>query len=60
MWAHEFVKRGANVPDPYKIKEILADKEEMERRAAQGRQWVQQGMKQDADANAARTTQSKA
>lgn len=41
MWAREAVKKGANVPEPYKMKEILADKDEIERRAKAGREWVQ-------------------
>lgn len=41
MWAREAVKKGASVPEPYKMKEILADKEETERRAKAGREWVQ-------------------
>lgn len=41
MWAREAVKKGANVPDPYKMKEVLADKDEIERRTKAGREWVQ-------------------
>ncbi|KAK5122205.1 hypothetical protein LTR85_004115 [Meristemomyces frigidus] len=55
MWARPAVQKGANVPDPYKMKELLADKERMERHAAQSREWVQQGMKDDAEKNKART-----
>ncbi len=35
MWAREAVQKGANVPEPYKMKELLADKEAMEKHAAQ-------------------------
>lgn len=35
MWAREAVQKGANVPEPYKMKELLADKEGMEKHAAQ-------------------------
>lgn len=48
VWALPAVQRGANVPDPYKMKELLADKEAMERHAAQSKAWIQQGMKSDA------------
>ncbi|KAK5109168.1 hypothetical protein LTR62_007253 [Meristemomyces frigidus] len=54
MWARPAVKKGANVPDPYKMKELLADKEKMEKHATQSRAWVQQGMKDDAEKNKAR------
>ena len=37
MWARPAVQRGANVPDPYKMKELLADKEAMEKHAAKVR-----------------------
>jgi hypothetical protein len=35
MWARPAVQKGANVPEPYKIKELLKDKEAMEKRAAE-------------------------
>ena len=35
MWARPAVQKGANVPDPYRMKELLADKEAMEKHAAQ-------------------------
>jgi len=40
MWSRPAVQKGANVPDPYKMKELLQDKEKMERHAAQSREWV--------------------
>ena len=41
MWDRPAVQKGANVPDPYKMKELLGDKEKMEKHAAQSREWVQ-------------------
>lgn len=41
--------QGANVPDPYKMKELLADKQKMEEYAQKSRAWIQQGMKEDAE-----------
>ena len=35
MWARPAVQKGANVPEPYKMKELLKDKEGMEKHAAQ-------------------------
>lgn len=35
MWARPAVKKGANVPEPYTIKELLKDKKAMEERAAE-------------------------
>lgn len=57
MWNRPAVQKGANVPDPYKMKELLQDKEKMERHAAQSREWVQAGMKEDAEKNKARSAQ---
>ena len=54
MWSRDAVKKGANVPEPYRMKELLADKETMLRKAQEGRDWVQKGMKEDAEANSAR------
>ncbi|EZF32450.1 glutathione S-transferase-like protein [Trichophyton mentagrophytes] len=44
----EGVEKGRHVPKPHTIKELLKDKEAMEREAAKSRQWVQAGMKSDA------------
>ena len=41
------VEKGRHVPDPHKIKELLKNKEEMERHAEENRKWVQAGMKED-------------
>ncbi|GAB7353124.1 hypothetical protein MBLNU459_g3663t1 [Dothideomycetes sp. NU459] len=59
MWARDAVKKGANVPSPYKMKEILANKEATEKAAAAGRDMVQKGMKADSEANAKRSQGSK-
>lgn len=48
MWAREGVRKGANVPDPYRMKELLADTAKMQRHAEQSRTWIQQGMQEDA------------
>ncbi|KAI9750061.1 MAG: hypothetical protein M4579_006613 [Chaenotheca gracillima] len=46
MTAREGVERGRHVPDPHKIKEL--SKDEMDKRAEEGRKWVQAGMAADA------------
>ncbi|KAL1297028.1 hypothetical protein AAFC00_004619 [Neodothiora populina] len=51
MWARPALKKGANVPDPYKIKELLGNKEEVERIMQESKAWIQQGMKEDAEAS---------
>ncbi|TLD36855.1 glutathione S-transferase [Venturia nashicola] len=48
MAARPGVEKGKNVPSPYTMKELLADKEKMEKHAAESRKWVQAGMKEDA------------
>lgn len=48
MLKREGVWKGMNIPSPLKIKETLKNKEEMDRQAAAAREWVQQGMKEDA------------
>lgn len=40
MWAREAVQKGANVPEPYRMKELLADKEGMEKHAAEVSQFL--------------------
>lgn len=57
MWDRPALQKGANVPDPYRMKELLADKEAMEKHAAKSREWVQSGMKEDAEKNKARSGQ---
>jgi glutathione S-transferase len=42
------VEKGRHVPDHHGIKDLLKDKEKMEKHAAESRKWVQAGMKQDA------------
>ncbi|KAF2161760.1 hypothetical protein M409DRAFT_69564 [Zasmidium cellare ATCC 36951] len=49
MWARPGIERGANVPKPYKMKELLADKERMDKYASESRAWIQKGMKEDAE-----------
>ena len=44
------VEKGRHVPDYHGIKDLLKDKEKMEKHAAESRKWVQAGMKQDAAA----------
>ena len=41
-------EKGRHVPSPHTIKELIKDKEAMEKHAAETRAWVQQGMKDDA------------
>ncbi|KAL4953831.1 glutathione S-transferase [Aspergillus filifer] len=42
------VSKGQDVPDKFKIKELLADKKRADEEAAKARAWVQGGMKADA------------
>ncbi|KAF9741959.1 Disulfide-bond oxidoreductase YfcG 2 [Paraphaeosphaeria minitans] len=49
MAARPAVEKGRHVPDPHTIKELLKDKEAMEKHAAESRAWVQKGMKEDAE-----------
>jgi glutathione S-transferase len=48
MLARPGVEKGRHVPDPHTIKKLLADKEQTEKHAADAREWVQKGMKEDA------------
>ena len=48
MMKREGVEKGRHVPSPHRIKEMMKDKEAVERHAAQSRTWVQEGMKGDA------------
>lgn len=48
MAARPGLEKGRHVPDPHTIKELLKDKEAVEKSAAQTREWVQKGMKDDA------------
>ncbi|KAK4634322.1 Disulfide-bond oxidoreductase [Fulvia fulva] len=48
LWSRPALQKGANVPDPYRMKELLADKDAMEKHAAASKAWIQQGMKDDA------------
>jgi glutathione S-transferase len=40
MWARPALKKGADVPEPYTMKEILKDKSTMEKKAAEVRRSV--------------------
>lgn len=44
MTARAGVEKGRHVPDRHTIKELLKDKEKMEKHAAESRKWVQAGM----------------
>jgi len=48
MAARPGVAKGKNVPSPHTMKELLKDKEKMEKHAAESRKWVQAGMQEDA------------
>lgn len=48
MLRRDAVEKGRHVPSPHNIKSLLKDKEQVEKHAAQARQWIQQGMKGDA------------
>lgn len=48
MMKRDGVERGRHVPSPHRIKEMMKDKEAVEKHAAQSRAWVQEGMKSDA------------
>lgn len=48
MYQRPGVNKGRNVPEPHTIRELLKDKEAMEKHAAEAREWVQKGMKADA------------
>ncbi|KAJ9637215.1 Glutathione S-transferase 2 [Coniosporium apollinis] len=43
------VEKGRHVPERHGIKDLLKDKAKMERIAAESREWVQKGMKEDAE-----------
>ncbi|KAF2199102.1 glutathione S-transferase [Delitschia confertaspora ATCC 74209] len=48
MAARPGVEKGRHVPDPHTIKELLKDKSKMAQHAAESREWVQKGMREDA------------
>lgn len=50
MAAREGVEKGRHVPDKHTIKDLLRNKEEMEKSAGEARAWIQEGMKKDAKA----------
>lgn len=49
MAQREGVEKGRHVPSPHTIKDLLKNKDAMEKSAAQTREWVQQGMKKDSE-----------
>ncbi|RHZ48642.1 glutathione S-transferase family protein [Aspergillus thermomutatus] len=49
MAARPGVEKGRHVPSPHTMKDLLKNKEQMEKQAAEARQWIQQGMKADAE-----------
>ncbi|KAF2450120.1 glutathione S-transferase II [Karstenula rhodostoma CBS 690.94] len=49
MAARPALEKGRHVPDPHTVKEVLKNKEETEKHAAESRAWVQKGMQEDAD-----------
>lgn len=48
MLARPALEKGRHVPSPHTIKDLMKDKEAVEKHAAQTRSWVQAGMKDDA------------
>lgn len=42
------VEKGRHVPNPHRIKEMLKDKEAMDRTARQASEWIVKGQKEDA------------
>lgn len=49
MAQREGVEKGRHVPSRHAIKDLLKDKAAMEKSAAEARNWIQQGMKQEAE-----------
>jgi len=49
MEARPGVAKGKDVPSPHRMKELLKDKEKMQKHAEESRKWVQAGMKEDAN-----------
>ena len=48
MVTHKGVQLGQHVPVSNKMKQVMKDKNSIERLAARSREWVQRGMQQDA------------
>ncbi|KAF2156209.1 glutathione S-transferase [Myriangium duriaei CBS 260.36] len=59
VWARPAVKKGADVPEPYNVKKILADKKLMEETSKGGREFVSKGMKLEREQNEERERRSK-
>lgn len=49
MLARPAVEKGRHVPDRHNIKELLQDKQKMAELEEKSKQWIQSGMKQDAE-----------
>lgn len=49
MMARPAVEKGRHVPDPHLIKQLLSDPQKMKEYEEKAKQWVQAGMKQDAE-----------
>jgi len=47
LYSRAAIRKGCDVPKPLKIKEMLKDKELMEKHAKQGSQWIVSGMKEE-------------
>jgi glutathione S-transferase len=48
MFSRPGVEKGRHVPDPHTIKDLMKDKEALEKSAAEARSWIQRGMAADA------------
>ena len=49
MAARPGVDKGKDVPDPYKLKELLKDPQKMKEIQEKATAWIQEGMKKDAE-----------
>lgn len=43
----EGLEKGRHVPDKHTVKEVMNNKEEMEKKMAESRAWIQEGMRED-------------
>lgn len=43
------VEKGRHVPSPHKVKEVLANKEETEKKAKESAAWIQREQAKDAE-----------
>lgn len=49
MYEREAVQKGADVPEKYKLKELLNDPAAVEKKANAARDWIQASMKAEAE-----------